>query len=64
MSDSGVKITIIQDGPIKVDGGPVQITLSDGTVKEKKSPLFLCRCGESKNKPLCDGTHKNCGFKG
>ncbi|MCA3557141.1 MAG: CDGSH iron-sulfur domain-containing protein, partial [Rhodobacter sp.] len=25
--------------------------------------LFLCRCGQSKTKPYCDGSHKAAGFQ-
>jgi CDGSH-type Zn-finger protein len=27
-----------------------------------KPLVALCRCGQSKNKPFCDGAHKDCGF--
>jgi CDGSH-type Zn-finger protein len=27
-------------------------------------PIYICACGLSKNKPFCDGSHKECGFKG
>ena len=28
-----------------------------------KEMIALCRCGHSKNKPFCDGTHRQCDFK-
>lgn len=55
-------ITIIEDpqkncsGPIWVKGG-IEIESSDGIKYEKRNRVTLCRCGESNNKPFCDGTH-------
>lgn len=54
-------ISPVEDGPYWVTGG-VPIERSDGAALEVRNRVTLCRCGESKNKPLCDGTHKEIGF--
>jgi len=48
-------------GPIWLKGG-VPIESSDGTVYEKRNRVTLCRCGKSRNKPFCDGSHIEEGF--
>jgi CDGSH-type Zn-finger protein len=45
-------------GPLWVRGG-IPIESSDGFVYETRNRVTLCRCGESKNKPFCDGRHTN-----
>ena len=49
-------------GPVWVRGG-VSIVSADGFVHEVRNRVTLCRCGESKNKPFCDGTHAHIGFR-
>lgn len=48
-------------GPIWLRGG-VPVESSDGTEYEVRNRVTLCRCGKSKNKPFCDGTHISVGF--
>jgi CDGSH-type Zn-finger protein len=43
-------------GPIMVRGG-IPIESADGKTYEKRNRVTLCRCGRSKNKPFCDGSH-------
>lgn len=40
-----------------------QIQDEDGSDLAVKPVMALCRCGQSKNKPFCDGSHKGAGFK-
>lgn len=61
MSKSKGKIKIIKDGPIIVKDVNNFKNAKNESINCK--PLMsLCRCGGSKNKPYCDGTHINNGF--
>lgn len=48
-------------GPIWLKGG-IELESSDGSKYESRNRVTLCRCGKSKNKPFCDGTHIKIGF--
>lgn len=61
---SEVTIKVRDDGPLLVTG-PVTIVDATGagfTIPAGKPAVALCRCGQSKNRPFCDGTHKACGW--
>jgi CDGSH-type Zn-finger protein len=52
------------NGPLVIQGA-IQIVDAEGKVfpiTPGKDTVALCRCGQSKNKPFCDGSHKTCGF--
>ena len=44
-------------GPLWVSGG-IPIERADGQPFETRNRVALCNCGKSRNKPLCDGTHR------
>lgn len=48
-------------GPLWVRGG-IQVIAADGYRYEVRNRQTLCRCGQSRNKPFCDGTHAAIGF--
>ncbi len=50
-------------GPIWLKGG-IPLESSDGTSYEVRNRVTLCRCGKSRNKPFCDGTHASIKFRG
>lgn len=49
-------------GPLWVRGG-IAIQSADGQTYEIRNRVTLCRCGESGNKPFCDGSHVSVGFQ-
>lgn len=75
--DGSMKVTVTKNGPYIVTGG---VPLCEEDIcndhdgychtwrKVKDFPVqqryALCRCGQSKDKPFCDGTHAKTGFNG
>jgi CDGSH-type Zn-finger protein len=56
------KIFVKPNGSIRVKGD-VDFVDSEGNVIKSESSFSLCRCGHSKNKPYCDGAHREAGFE-
>ncbi|MDH5444059.1 MAG: CDGSH iron-sulfur domain-containing protein [Gammaproteobacteria bacterium] len=54
-------ITVLKDGPLQVQGN-FRVYNTIGELVEYEGEMLLCRCGASKNKPLCDGSHTESGF--
>lgn len=58
-----VKVTVNKNGSLRVEG---EIELYDGDGNKYdlagRTIVGLCRCGQSNNKPFCDGAHAKCGF--
>jgi CDGSH-type Zn-finger protein len=57
-----VTMRVKPNGSIRVTG-EVDFLDADGNVLEAKTDFSLCRCGHSKEKPFCDGSHKAAGFE-
>lgn len=51
-----------ENGPYMVKG-VAHCRNSRGEPITVQDTIYLCRCGASKNKPYCDGSHGNIGFK-
>ncbi|HZK51829.1 MAG TPA: CDGSH iron-sulfur domain-containing protein [Actinomycetota bacterium] len=57
------RITPYRDGPLLVRG-PFELVDQDGnTIQVRRKVVALCRCGKSRMKPFCDGTHKATRFR-
>ena len=60
-----MKITVRKNGPLLVEGD--DILIQDPEQKAYglagRTAVSLCRCGQSNNKPFCDGSHNHHGFE-
>ncbi len=55
-------ITARENGPYLI-AGQAEYTDAQGNVHKSEGKMIaLCRCGQSSNKPFCDGSHKQAGF--
>lgn len=50
------------NGPLMIYGN-ITIKKADGSIEKKTKVTAFCRCGQSNNKPFCDGTHNKIEFK-
>jgi CDGSH-type Zn-finger protein len=60
-----LEIRCRENGPYVIKG-PVRIVDHLGnvfTIPSGKEAVALCRCGQSKTRPFCDGSHRTCGFQ-
>ena len=57
------KVEVLKNGPLLVFG-TLRVKEKEGNEEIKNNTTAFCRCGVSKNKPYCDGSHINANFKG
>lgn len=60
--DHATEIIVTENGPYNVTGH-IELKIEDELKPPSTEHYVLCRCGASKNKPYCDGSHKDVGFK-
>lgn len=63
-----LSIGVVEDPAEKVSGplwlrGGIPVMAADGFAYEVRNRVTLCRCGASKNKPFCDGSHAAIKFR-
>lgn len=57
-----LRVTAHPNGPLQADGA-LTLTNERGEVIFAGERTFLCRCGQSNNKPFCDGSHHAAHFE-
>ena len=57
-----VTVTAFEGGPYEI-AGPCTLVAASGRAADTSETLWLCRCGNSGNKPYCDGSHNTKGFR-
>jgi CDGSH-type Zn-finger protein len=60
---TSIKLTATPDGPYRLEG---QLTILDRDgqpIPDRGTPVFLCRCGRSADKPFCDASDARTRWK-
>ncbi len=60
-----ITVRLREHGPLVIQG-PVRVVDHQGNefaLPEGKEFVALCRCGHSRRRPFCDGSHRDCGFQ-
>ncbi len=59
------EVTVRTNGPYVIAAEGLTLVDQDGNAIPlgEGAKVALCRCGQSANKPFCDGSHKSAGFK-
>lgn len=60
-----VKITVNNNGSLRVEGDDIELTDANGNRYNLngRTKISLCRCGLSNTKPFCDAAHRSAGFQ-
>ena len=59
---NAVKVQILKNGPALIRGNYLITDSFGNKIHSDHEVAAICRCGSSKKKPFCDGTHKKVGF--
>jgi release factor glutamine methyltransferase len=62
-SRAPARVTPYRDGPYLVRGDFELVDQDGDVIAARRGTVALCRCGGSRTKPFCDGTHKTIGFE-
>jgi len=61
---ANTRVTVNRNGSLRIEGD-FEIVDAEGRPYGLggRTRVSLCRCGQSADKPFCDGTHRRCGFQ-
>jgi uncharacterized Fe-S cluster protein YjdI len=62
LPSAGVSVAATRNGPIVIKG-PITLELPNGTTEKRTGAFTLCRCGQTRHTPFCDGSHITVGFR-
>jgi len=58
-----IEIKARNNGPYVIPGTATYTDADGNEQTTSGETIALCRCGQSSNKPFCDGTHRKIGFE-